>query len=96
LSWLGGRQLPERVLVGRLVAVATLGAMLSACSMGGMFGGGGSTPSANTQALQNATASPDQIAAMSPALPAIATECPEIKVKPGDTVNAGDVLAVVE
>lgn len=66
----------------RLAGVAGLGLMLSACSMGGMFGGG-STPSADTQALQNATATPEQIAAMSPALPAIATECPPIKVRPG-------------
>jgi hypothetical protein len=49
--------------------------------MGGMFGS--TTPSANTQALQNATASPAEIAAQSPALPAIATECPPIKVRPG-------------
>jgi hypothetical protein len=65
----------------RLGSAAALGLLLSACSMGGMFGGG--QPSANTQALQNATATPDQIAAMSPALPAIATECPPIKVRPG-------------
>jgi len=57
--------------------------MLSACSMGGMFGGGAAKPSASTQALQNATATPEQIAAMNPALPAIATECPPIKVRPG-------------
>jgi len=50
--------------------------------MGGMFGGG-SAPSADTQQLQNATATPAQIAAESPALPAIATECPPIKVRPG-------------
>ena len=49
--------------------------------MGGMFGG--SQPSPTTQALANATATPDQIAAMSPALPAIATQCPPIKVRPG-------------
>ncbi|MEO8758138.1 MAG: hypothetical protein ABI398_10365 [Devosia sp.] len=66
----------------RFAAIAAFGLMLSACSMGGMFGGG-SKPSADTQALQNATATPAQIAAMSPALPAIATQCPEIKVRPG-------------
>jgi hypothetical protein len=65
----------------RLAGAASLGVLLSACSMGGMFGG--STPSAETQALQNATASPAEIAAASPALPAIATECPPIKVRPG-------------
>ncbi|HEX4297942.1 MAG TPA: hypothetical protein VHZ56_07950 [Devosia sp.] len=50
--------------------------------MGGLFGGGG-TPSAATTQLQNATASPAEIAADSPALPAIATQCPPIKVRPG-------------
>jgi len=83
VSLLGGRTLSERVLVARIVAVAVLGLMLSACSMGGMFGGGAAKPSANTEALQNATATPEQIAAMNPALPAIATECPPIKVRPG-------------
>ena len=68
--------------MARVAAVATLGLMLSACSMGNMFGGGG-TPSADAQQLQNATATPAEIAAESPALPAIATECPPIKVKPG-------------
>jgi hypothetical protein len=68
--------------VGRIALVAMSGALLSACSMGGMFGGG-SAPSANTQQLQNATASPAEIAAASPAMPAIATECPPIKVRPG-------------
>jgi hypothetical protein len=56
----------------RLGAVAGLGLLLSACSMGGLFGGGGA-PSANTQQLQNATASPAEIAA----------ESPPIKVRPG-------------
>jgi hypothetical protein len=65
----------------RLSAVAGLGLLLSACSMGGLFGGG--APSPATQNLQNATASPAEIAAQSPALPAIATECPPIKVRPG-------------
>jgi len=69
----------------RVAALVTLGAMLSACSMGGMFGGGAAaTPSPQTTALQNAAATPAQIAAMSPAaLPAIATQCPPIKVRPG-------------
>lgn len=69
-------------LVVRGAGIAAVAAALSACSMGGMFGGG-SQPSPQTQALQNATATPDQIAAMSPALPAIAQECPPIKVRPG-------------
>jgi hypothetical protein len=50
--------------------------------MGGMFGGG-TAPSAQTQQLQNSTAPQAQILAESPALPAIATECPPIKVRPG-------------
>jgi len=65
----------------RLAAVAGVGLLLSACSMGGMFGGG--APAPDNQALQNATASPAEMAAASPALPAIATECPPIKVRPG-------------
>jgi hypothetical protein len=62
--------------------LAATGLMLSACSMGGMFGGG--APSATTQQLANAAASPAEIAAEgAAALPAIATECPPIKVRPG-------------
>jgi hypothetical protein len=71
----------NQAIVVRAGGAAALALALSACSMGGMFGGG--QPSPQTQALQNATATPDQIAAMSPALPAIATECPPIKVRPG-------------
>src|SRR4249920_3820357 len=69
-------------MVGRLALVATAGTLLAGCSMGGLFGGG-SAPSPATQQLANATASPAEIAAMSPALPAIATQCPPIKVRPG-------------
>jgi hypothetical protein len=79
---MGDKALRSGAVGVRIAAAAALGIGLSACSMGGMFGGGGQ-PSAQTQALQNATATPDQIAAMSPALPAIATECPPIKVRPG-------------
>jgi hypothetical protein len=58
--------------------VATLGLAISGCSMGNMFGGG----SANDYA--NVSATPTEVAAASPsALPAIATECPPIKVRPG-------------
>jgi hypothetical protein len=74
--------LRANIVVARVAGVAALGLMLSACSMGNMFGGG-AAPSADTQQLQNATATPAEIAAESPALPAIATECPPIKVKPG-------------
>ena len=83
MSLLGGGSVSGRVFAARVAAVAALGLMLSACSMGGMFGGSAAKPSASTQALQNATATPEQIAAMNPALPAIATECPPIKVRPG-------------
>jgi hypothetical protein len=67
----------------RIAGAAAMGLLLSACSMGGMFGGGGTAPSAATQELQTAAVTPDEIAAQSPALPAIATECPPIKVRPG-------------
>ena len=62
----------------RLALAAALGLVISACSMGSMFGGGGSKDFANT------SATPTEVAAASPsALPAIATECPPIKVRPG-------------
>lgn len=62
----------------RFCAVAAIGLLVSGCSMGNMFGGGGSSNFAN------ATASPTEVAAATPeALPAIATECPPIKVRPG-------------
>ncbi|KKB76564.1 hypothetical protein VW35_17475 [Devosia soli] len=64
----------------RLAALAGLAVSLSACSMGSMFGSGTST-NAN---LQNATAAPAAVAqAQTNALPAIATECPPIKVRVG-------------
>lgn len=74
-----------RVYSGAIYRGAVLAAsalMLSACSMGGMFGGG--APSPQTRQLANATASPEEIAAEgAAALPAIAQECPPIKVRPG-------------
>jgi len=76
----GVRGLNSGVVV-RVAVVAVAGVVLSACSMGGLFGG--SAPSAQTQQLADAQASPDQIAAEAAALPAIATECPPIKVRPG-------------
>lgn len=55
-----------------------LGAVMAGCSMAGMLGGGG--PSAD----QFANASPERLTAdASSALPAIATECPPIKVRSG-------------
>jgi hypothetical protein len=55
--------------------------LLAGCSMGGLFGGGNA---AQNQQLQNATATPAAVAqAQTSALPAIATECPPIRVRPG-------------
>jgi hypothetical protein len=65
----------------RVAVLAVSALALSACSMGGLFGGG--SPSPQTQQLANAAATPEQIAAEGAALPAIATECPPIKVRPG-------------
>lgn len=66
----------------RFSAAAPLAILLAGCSMGSMFGGGQSA--ATNQSLQNATASPAAIAqAQSNALPAIATQCPPIKVRAG-------------
>lgn len=73
----GGLALKSSVL--RIAAAATAAALLSACSMGGIS----PAPSAQSQALQTAAVTPDEIAAQSPAIPAIATECPPIKVRPG-------------
>lgn len=65
----------------RLLAAGTTAALLAGCSMGGMFGGGNAAQNAQ---LQNATATPAAVAqAQSSALPAIATECPPIRVRAG-------------
>jgi len=65
----------------RVVASAGLVALLAGCSMGSMFGGGSTASSAN---LQNATPTPAAVAqAQTNALPAIATQCPPIKVRLG-------------
>lgn len=68
--------------LGRGVLVAAAALALAGCSMGSMFGGGGSsTAGAN---LANATPSQAQIAAAQVnALPAIATECPPIRIRNG-------------
>lgn len=61
----------------RSCAIGALGVAVSACSMGNIFSGGGAN-------LANATATPTEVAAAAPdALPAIATQCPPIKVRPG-------------
>lgn len=67
--------------VVRMAGIGAVAALLSACSMGNMFAP--AKPSQTAQ-LQNTSASPAEISAASTnALPAIATECPEIKVRPG-------------
>ncbi len=64
----------------RLGAVATAALLLSGCSMGNMFGSAGPAPTSSQTA--NPTAQELSAAATS-ALPAIATECPPIKVRRG-------------
>jgi len=65
----------------RLSAAAAAATLLAGCSMGSMFGGGNAS---QTQTLQNATATPAAVAqAQSSALPAIASQCPPIRVRPG-------------
>ena len=63
----------------RFGAVAAAALLLSGCSMGNMFGSAGPAPTAQTA---NPTAQELSAAATS-ALPAIATECPPIKVRRG-------------
>jgi hypothetical protein len=68
-------------LVARLAATGAFALVLSACSMGNMFA---PAPANNTTQLQNASATPAALnAGLASALPAIATECPPIKVMPG-------------
>ena len=68
-------------LMLRLSAGCAAATLLAGCSMGGMFGGGSAQ---QTQQLQNATPTPAAVAqAQSNALPAIATECPPIRIRPG-------------
>ncbi|WDR06548.1 hypothetical protein PSQ90_03535 [Devosia rhodophyticola] len=70
-------------LTARLAVGGTIAAVLAGCSMGPMFGGGSDAARTNAE-LANTTASADQIAqAQATALPAIATQCPPIKVRPG-------------
>ncbi len=72
---------PEvKVTKWRLAGVAALAMGLSACSVGGLMPTGSTN---STQSLQNQTASPQEIAAATAALPAIATECPPIKIRDG-------------
>ncbi|MHA6691804.1 hypothetical protein [Devosia sp. A449] len=72
--------LPSSLML-RLPILGVTAAVLAGCSMGGMFGGGNA---AQNQQLQNATATPAAVAqAQTNALPAIATECPPIRVRAG-------------
>lgn len=67
----------------RLAGVFALLATVSACGVGSLLGGGNSTGSTGSS-LANTSASPDEISlAAQNALPAIATECPPIKVRQG-------------
>ncbi len=65
----------------RLGAVATTALLLAGCSMGNMFGSAGPAPTSSVQTA-NPTAQ-ELSAAATAALPAIATECPPIKVRRG-------------
>ena len=68
-------------LMLRLSAASATATLLAACSMGGLFTGGNA---AQNQQLQNATPTPAAVAqAQTNALPAIATECPPIRIRPG-------------
>ncbi len=65
----------------RAAGAGVVALALAGCSMGGLFGGGNA---AQQQSLQNATATPAAVAAaQTNALPAIATECPPIRVRAG-------------
>ena len=69
--------------VGSMIGATALAVLLGGCSMGNLFGGG---PQPGAGVEQFATASPTQAQIQdgaSSALPAIATECPPIKVRPG-------------
>jgi hypothetical protein len=65
----------------RLGAVAATALLLAGCSMGSMFGSAGPSPTSSAQTA-NPTAQ-ELSAAATAALPAIATECPPIKVRRG-------------
>lgn len=66
--------------LARFAGMGAVAAALSACSMGNMFA---PAPAQTTVALQNSSASQDEIVQTANALPAIATECPPIKVREG-------------
>lgn len=61
-----------------LAAVTALAVLLAGCSMGSMFGGNDDASYANISASQSEVAQ-----AASGAMPAIATECPPIRIREG-------------
>lgn len=66
------------------VALAVcLTALLSGCGVGSLMGGGTSTEANTTQLAATTATQADITLAQSSALPAIATECPPIRVKDG-------------
>jgi len=65
----------------RLSGVGATALLLAGCSMGDMFGSAGPSPASSAQTA-NPTAQ-ELSAAATAALPAIATECPPIKVRQG-------------
>jgi hypothetical protein len=69
---------------GRFAGLGAVALTLTACSMGNMFGGGAGDNPAPSSQFANVSASQTEIAQAAPnALPAIATECPPIKVRLG-------------
>src|SRR5690606_36167866 len=68
---------PVMFRVLRAAAVAASALALSACSMGSMFGG------SSDASYADVSASAAQIAQAAPGVPAIATECPPIRVREG-------------
>lgn len=68
----------------RIAGLATVAAILSGCGVGGFMGGNTTTTGSTNNNLANAQTSQAAIAQAAPsALPAIATECPPIKVRNG-------------
>jgi len=73
--------------IARIAGASLLAVAVSSCGMGSFLGGGGETPAAGNR-LANTNASAEEIALNAQsALPAIATECPPIKVR-----NGGEAL----
>jgi hypothetical protein len=69
-----------RTWTARVGAVASVALLLSGCSMGNMLGAAGPAPTS----VQTANPTAQELsAAATSALPAIATECPPIKVRRG-------------